>query len=191
MSKREIHPDEIKTAFELYLLYNGQNFDEIEREMHRRGWTGFKKSYLKSRGFGDNRRVGWVEKFGWEKSLQIKIATAGTAAATSAESLLFEVETIRKRLFVEIEAKGIQRAGRDLIYQHDKYVQRSTEILDRLNDARDNYANFVFFIKHLLKAAPQISPALARELVEAEDALIDWAEGEFTTSESDETGNQI
>lgn len=159
--------------------------------MHRRGWTGFKKSYLKSRGFGDNRRVGWVEKFGWEKSLQIKIATAGTAAATSAESLLFEVETIRKRLFVEIEAKGIQRAGRDLIYQHDKYVQRSTEILDRLNDARDNYANFVFFIKHLLKAAPQISPALARELVEAEDALIDWAEGEFTTSESDETGNQI
>lgn len=182
----KINPDEVKAAFELYLLHNGERFDLIEQEMHRLGWTSFKKAKLKSRGYGKNRREGWIELYGWETSLKVKIATVGSAAATSAESLLFEVETIRKKLFIDIESRGVGRAGKDVVYQHDKYVSKSIEILDRLNDARDNYANFVFFVRHLLKAAPGISPDLARELVEAEEALIEWAESEFTTEESGE-----
>lgn len=182
-STAKINSDEVKAAFELYLLHNGERHDLIEQAMHRQGWTTFRRSKLKSRGYGENRREGWIEQFGWEKSLQLKIATVNSAAQTSAESLLFEVETIRKKLFVEIEANGITRSGKDTIYQHDKYVNRSIEILGQLNDARDNYANFVFFIRHLLKAAPQISPGLAKELVDAEEALVDWAEGEFVTEE--------
>ena len=184
----KINPDEVKAAFELYLLHNGERFDLIEQEMHRLGYATFKRHKLKGRGYGENRRDGWIELYGWEKSLQIKIATANTASATSAESLLFEVETIRKKLFIDIESRGVGRAGKDVVYQHDKYVTKSIEILDRLNDARDNYANFVFFIRHLLKAAPSISPDLARELVEAEEALIEWAEGEFVTEEKVESG---
>jgi len=183
-STARINPEEVKAAFDLYLLHNGERFDLIEQAMHRLGYTTFKRSKLKSRGYDENRREGWIEQFGWEKSLQLKIATANTAAKTSAESLLFEVEAIRKKLFTEIEILGVGRGGKDVVWQHDKYVNRSIEILGQLNDARDNYANFVFFLKHLLPAASQISPALAAELVEAEEALIEWAEKQFVTEEN-------
>lgn len=183
-STARINPDEVKAAFDLYLLHNGERFDLIEQAMHRQGYTTFKRSKLKSRGYDENRREGWIEQFGWEKSLQLKIATANTAAKTSAESLLFEVETIRKKLFTEIEILGVGRGGKDVVWQHDKYVNRSIEILGQLNDARDNYANYMFFLKHLVAAAPQISPALAKELIEAEEALIEWGEGKFVTEEN-------
>lgn len=189
MAKRVINPEEIKAAFELYLLHNGERHDLIEKEMHRLGWTAFRKEILKSRGFGKNRRDGWIDQYGWAKSLEVKLATANTVARTSAESLLYEVEEIRKKIFIELQAGGIGRAGKDLIYQHDKYVNRSIEILGQLNDARDNYANFVAFFKRLLAAASQISPALARELVDAEEGLIEWAEKEFVVEEENLTAD--
>lgn len=182
MPKRNVHPDELKDCFELYLLHNGERHDLIEKEMLRRGWSSFKKTVLKSRGFGKTRREGWIEKFGWQKSLEVKIATAGTVVATSAESLLFEVEQLRKKLFLEMQTAVLARS-KDLVYQHNIYVARSIEILDKLESARDNLANFVFFIRHLLSAAPGISPTLAKELVEAESALIEWAESKFVTSD--------
>lgn len=174
-------PEMIQAAFDLYLKYNGERFDLIEKEMQGDGWSGFKTSLLLNRGRGKNFREGWIERFRWKKSLEIKIAMAGVVAQTSAESLLFEVETIRKKLFITLEANGVN--SKDLVYQHDKYVGRSTEILAQLDKARDNHANFVFFLTHLLKAAPAISPALAEALFDAEDGLLDWAEREFVTNE--------
>lgn len=176
----KIHPDCINDAFELYLKYNGERFDLIDEEMHHRGWTTFKAhSTLKNRGLGKNFREGWIERFGWKKSLEIKIATTGMAAATSAESLLFEVETLRKKIFMELQTKGVGSGQKDLIYQHDKYVARTTEILASLDKARDNYANFIFFLQHLLRAATRISPELAAAICDAEEPLLDWAEREF------------
>lgn len=183
MAKRVISKEEISDCFDLYLMHNGERHDLIEQDMHRLGWTAFRKEILKSKGFGENRRDGWIDQYGWRKSLELKIATANTAARTSAESLLFEVESIRKKLFHEIEVQGIGRAGKDAIYQHDKYVNRSIEILAQLDKARDNYGNFVYFLQKLVAAAPQISPALAKEICEAEDGLIEWAEREFVTEE--------
>jgi hypothetical protein len=183
MAARKYHPDELKDAFRLYLDHNGQRYDLIEKAMHRLGWTSFRKESIDSRGFGKNRREGLVEKHGWDKALQIHIATAGTLAETSAESLLGEVEEIRKLIYLELQATGVGKAGKDLIYQHDKYVQRSTEILAKLDSARDNYGNFVKFLKHMIKGATTISPALAKEMCEAEDALIEWAEKQFVIEE--------
>lgn len=183
MAKRIISKEEISDCFDLYLMHNGERHDLIEKDMHRLGWTAFRKEILKSKGFGENRRDGWIDQFGWRKSLELKIATANTVAKTSAESLLFEVETIRKKLFTEIESQGVSRAGKDTVYQHDKYVNRSIEILAQLDKARDNYANFVFFLQKLVKAAMTVSPALAKEICDAEEGLIEWAEREFVTEE--------
>ncbi|MCV4808930.1 hypothetical protein OFB93_28065, partial [Escherichia coli] len=63
------------------------------------------------------------------------------------------------------------------------------EILAQLEDARDNYANFTYFLKHLIAASVTISPQLARALVESEDALIQWAESKFAAN--DESSNHI
>ncbi len=185
---RKYHADELKAAFRLYIDHNGQRPDLIEKEMHRLGWSSFRKEAIKSRGFGKNRREGLAEKYGWDDALKIHVAVAGTLAATSAESLLGEVEYIRKQIYLEIQAKGVT-VSKDLVYQHDKYVQRSTDILQKLNDARDNYGNFVSALKKLVKGAMVISPSLARELVDAEDALIEWAEKEFVV-ESDQPSEE-
>lgn len=183
MAPRKFHSDELKDAFRLYIDHNGQRHDLIEKEMHRLGWSSFRKECIKSKGLGKNHREGLAEQYGWDAALKIKIATAGTLIATSAESLLAEVENIRKLIYLELEVTGVGKSGKDLIYQHEKYVARSTEILAKLEKASDNYANFTKFLKHLVKGAMKISPALARELCDAEEALIDWAEGEFAIEE--------
>lgn len=183
---RPHHPDEISDAFDLYLQFNGERFDLLEQEMRRKGWDAFKKQLLFDKGIGVNYRMGWISKYGWGNALKLKVATAGVVAATSAESLLFEVETLRKKIFIELETRGVGPTAKDLIYQHDKYVNRSIEILAQLEKARDNYANFIFFLQHLLKASTKISPALAAEICQAEDALIEWAEKEFVVEEEKE-----
>lgn len=180
----KVSPEQLEDAFALYLKYNGERFDLIEKEMRGRGWTRFQKQQFFDRGRGANFREGWISKYGWKKSLEIKVATAGQTAVTSAESLLFEVETVRKKLYQRLVEKDVN--DRDLVYQHDKYVSRTTEILDKLERARDNYGNFTFFLKHLLAAAPLISPELATALCLAEDGLLEWAEREFATDEEAE-----
>lgn len=170
--------EQINDCFELYLKYNGQNFPAIEREMREKGYTNFSSQRIRKKVKGEV--VGWEIEFGWQKSLELKIATQGAVAMTSAESLLFEVETLRKKAYQELLAAPLI-SNRDLVYQHDKYVLRTKEILESLDKSRDNYANFVFFLTRLLAAAMKISPALARELCDAEEALLNWAEKEFVT----------
>lgn len=185
MAINRLNPDQVKDAFDLYLKYNGERFDLIDADMHRLGWLNFKaNTTLKNRGKDAKQfREGWIDKFGWKTALELKIATAGTAAATSAESLLFEVESIRKKIFMELSVKGVGTGNKDLVYQHDKYVARTTDILAQLDKARDNYANFVFFLQHLLRAATKISPELASAICDAEEPLLDWAEREFVTAD--------
>lgn len=181
----KFNPEEVDACFELFMRFNGTNFAEIEKEMHRRGFVTFKAARLKSKGFGENRREGWIEYFGWDNSLKLKAATAGLEVQTSAESLLGEVEGIRKKLYTELQAKGVT-GHKDLIYQHRDYVDQSTKILDRLKDARDNYRNYLAMLHRLLAAAPKISPQLARELILAEDALIEWGREELASEYSEE-----
>lgn len=178
-----LNDEMVKDAFALYLKYNGERFDLIERDMVHLGWA-FKQSMLKDRGIGKNYREGWVTKFRWTKALKIHMASlaANEIAATSAEKLLSECENIRDAAYEEILVQGV-RASKDLIWQHRQYADLSVKILDKLEAARDNYANFVFFFSHLMKAAVTISPALARELCDAEDGIIEWAEGTFVIEE--------
>lgn len=171
-------------AFSLYLKYGGERHDLIEREMHEAGYVGFKQNKLRDRGKGKNHRDGWVNKFGWDHALKKHLEGVATnqIASTSGEKLLIEVEFIREAIFEAIKFKGAANS-KDLVWQHKKYVDSSVDILKQLNDARDNYGNFVFFLKHLVTSAVTISPALAKELCDAEDAIIEWAERKFIVEE--------
>ena len=173
-------PDQIQAAFDLYLKYNGESHDRIEREMRGLGYRTFSQHQLTDHGTGKGFRKGWISRYGWQKSLEFKLAYTGTIAITSAESLLFEVEFLRKRLFHELQ--GSETVDIELLKQHERYSARSAQILASLEDARDNYANFVFFLRHLLTAATAISPELAKAICSAENALIEWAEREFVTT---------
>ena len=176
MPKR-IAPECIEDAFELYLKYNGERFDLIEREMRLKGWTGFDKQSLFNRGIGENFREGWIDRYGWKKTLETYLAAKSKTILTSGEKLLFEVETIREKLFAKIESSGVN--NRDLIWQHDKYARRSAEIMAQIEAANHDTRDFAEFLKFLITISISISPALARELVNAEEALIRRAKDEF------------
>lgn len=181
---KKLNDEMVKDAFALYIKYAGEKFDLIEREMKALGWHQFRQSALKDRKDGDGMREGLITRFGWDKALKKHLAdlASNTFAATSAERLLIENEYIRDQLFEEIKAKGVM-LSKDAIWQHKRYTETCVKILDKLEAARDNYANFVFFFKHLMKAATTISPALARELCDAEDGIIEWAEAAFVVEE--------
>lgn len=174
--------EEQSHAFSLYLKYGGERHDLIEREMHEAGYVGFKKNKLRDHGKVESKthRQGWINKFRWDHAVKKHLEGLATnqIASTSGEKLLIEVEFIREAIFDVIKANGAANS-KDHVWQHKKYVDASVDILGRLMDARDNYGNFVFFFKHLITAAVTISPALAKELCEAEDAIIEWAETKF------------
>lgn len=170
-------PEAIEYCFGLYLKYNGANFDRIEQEMQA-VYPGWSRTILFNRGLGENFRTGWIEKYGWEAALKIHLSVRGKNLLSSGEKLLAEVETIRERLFEQILASGV--ANRDLVYQHDKYSQRSAELLDQLSRERNTGIDFARFWTFLMKNSVSISPALARELASAEDAMFKKAKDEFS-----------
>lgn len=171
-------PECIEDAFKLYLKYNGERFDLIEKEMRLNGWIGFNKRVLKNRGIGKNFREGWIDRYQWKKALEIHLMGKGKTILTSGEKLYQEVETIREKIFEQLQSSGVN--NRDLVWQHDKYSQRSAEILAQMDNAKDTLRDFAAFWKFIVTNSVSISPVLARELVNAEEAIIRKAKEEFS-----------
>jgi len=178
MPKR-LAPECVEDAFHLYLKYNGERFDLIQKEMRLKGWTKFSKNCLSNRGIGDNFREGWIDKFGWKNALESYLSTKQKTILTSGEKLYNEVETIREKIFEQLQQKGVQ--NRDLVWQHDKYSQRSAEILEQIENARTTEKDFAQFLNWLINISIKISPNLARELCNAEDAIIKKAKEEYAS----------
>lgn len=170
-------PECINDAYELYLKYNGERFDLIEKEMRLKGWFTFDRQCLTNRGKNEHFREGWIERYGWRKSLEIYLATKARTILTSGEKLLLEVETIREKLYDRIETHGVD--NRDLVWQHDKYSQRSAEILAQIENAKDDSRDFAKFLNLLINISVKVSPVLARELCNSEDAIIKHAKNEL------------
>jgi hypothetical protein len=165
----------VEHCFRLYLRFNGQQHDRIEQEMRRAGWATWSKQNLYSRG----EKVGWVEKFGWKSALEQKIATSSkTAALTSAQELVGEIEEVRKRVKAALDARGAN-VDKDLIYQHARYCALSIEAQLKLEATRDTLGGFVTFWERLLDWLPEISERAARELLKAADAILERAAAEY------------
>jgi len=176
----ENREQQIKDALDLYLQYNGQNLPAIEKEMRKRGYPKFNAQRIrKSDGAGGF--TGWETDFGWKKALETHLANKNKIAMTSADGLHHEVESIRKALFEEIQTEKITEKNVWRVWEHKKYAEQTAKILSQLKGAGDNFANFVTALTHLLEAATEISPALAKELCDAQEALMEWAEGKFVT----------
>jgi hypothetical protein len=155
----------IEDCFQLYLRHNGQHHDLIEREMQRK-WPHWSKQNLYTRG----EKIGWVERYGWEKALERKLqAAAAEKATTSAEGLFLEIEKRRKQLDAKLDAEGCE--NRDLVYQHQKYCELSISALARLEAARDNRAGFAAFWERLMEVLPGVSPEATRALLEVDEAV--------------------
>jgi len=173
---RQYTSEAVDYCFELYLRFNGQNYDRIEREMRRKRpeWSKWSKQNLTSHG----DKLGWVEKFGWESALKDKLATASRAKATSeAQTLYNEIVDTRKALKRKIDVD--KNFDRDLVYQHQRYCQLSVSVLSRLENTDASISGFVAFWERLLDWLPDINQRAARELLNIADEVMERAQIEF------------
>jgi hypothetical protein len=169
---RKYSDEAIALCAQLYLKFNGQQLDRLEAEM-RQQFPGWSKQNLHSRGKGANLKIGWIEKFGWEAMLKLKISTSARQAATSAEKLFLEIEQIRERLKETLDAQG--GTDRDLIYQHRDYCKLTIDALVRLAQARDNVEMFVAMYERLLEWLGELSAPALSELLKVGNAITERA----------------
>lgn len=173
---RTYNEEAVEKCFQLYLRFNGQQHERIQEEM-RKDYPGWSAQNLYTRGRGEHQKTGWIEKFGWEAALKLKLASSEKGAATSAESLFLEIEATRKRIKEALDAAGV--ADRDLVYQHRDYCKLSVDALSRLEAARDNLAGFVTFWERLCSWLPAISLTATRELLAVGEEILAKAQSEY------------
>ena len=176
----------IAHCLSLYLKFNGQQHDRIEREM-RRKWPGWSKQNLYTRGKGSNLKVGWVEKYGWEEALRLHLAARPKEALTAAEQIFLEIEAIRKKVYEQISAKGAS-FDRDLVYQHRDYTKLSIEALAKLSGAGQTFETFVAFWEWLLDELTGLAPAAAAELLKVTEQVIDRAAEKYGETKKPDGG---
>lgn len=169
----------IDYCFKLYLKYNGQQHDRIQKEMRRAGWPRWSKSnlYTSKDGRG-NEQLGWIEKYGWEKALKDHLANKVAPALDSAEKLVRQVEEVRDLLHVEIIAAG-GKVDKERLQLHRDYCNLSISALTKVEAARDTLSGWVSFYERLVDWAVELDPKLARKLVDRSDEFIKRAEREF------------
>ena len=145
----------IEDAQRLYLLFNGQQHERIERAM-RKQWPGWVKQNLYTRGSGRAEKIGWIDKYGFNAALKMHLATRPEKLRTSAEQAFHEIEEIRKRLYEEIKKLGAQ-SNSNLIYQHRDYSKLFMDAEAKLHGATNTLEDFVAMWERLLEWLPAIS----------------------------------
>jgi hypothetical protein len=181
------YPDEaIQDCQRLYLKFNGQQHDRIEAEM-RKTWPGWSKQNLYTRGKGPNQKIGWIDKYGWEKALSLHLATRVEATLTEAQQIFNEISAIRKKIFEEIKAKGA-RADKDLVYQHRAYTKLSIDALSKVGGGDHTLDSFVAMWEMLMEWLPDISPSALAELLKADTQILEKAAVEYGDKETRDSG---
>lgn len=171
----------IQKCLRLYLKFNGQQHDRIEQEM-RKVYPGWQRNYLYTRGQGSNQKIGWIDKFGWEKALALHLAQKPTAALNSAQQLVTEIEQVRKQLYERIRAQG-PNADKELLQFHRDYSRLSIEALTKVAEAKDTLGAFVVFWEKLLDWMPDIDFKTAKGLIRFSPEILAKAEAEFGETE--------
>jgi hypothetical protein len=170
----------IDYCFKLYLKYNGQQHDRIEKEMHKRGWSGWRKKNLYSSKDGrGGETLGWIEKYGWEKALKEHLANKVAPSLDSAEKLVREIEEVRVSLATEIRSKGAPNVDKERLQLHRDYCGLSISALTKVEAARDTLSGWTSFFERFIDWAVDRDPKLARKLTDDSDYYIGRAAKEF------------
>lgn len=167
----------INQAFQLYLKFNGQRHDRIEEEM-RADWPGWSKQRL----YG---RSGWIQKYAWDAALAIKISADKDAALNSADRLVKEIETVRARLYKQLNDDGVFDG--ETVKAHKEYAKLSIDALIKIKEARDTLGAFAAMWERLMSWLPDYSNDALEALLQVEEDILTRAAKELGTEEgSDE-----
>ncbi len=176
-------PEAVEKCRALYLKYGGKNHAAIEAEMQRE-YPGWQKGNLEDKGI-KRPRMGWVTKYGFERSLEIHTAKLVMAVNNDEQDLYIGIRTVRKAL--EVEAIG-RNANKDSRREYREYCKLEIEARRNLELGRDNFETFVAGYEKLVMWLGDVDPAAANLLIRNGKRLAELAEALYGKAETDDDG---
>lgn len=161
----------------LYCKYGGKNYDAIERDMRRAGWSNWSKKNLDDRA---GNRMGWVTKFGFENSLRLHLEKLVEKVNDDVQDLYLAIKTIRKKL--QAEALG-RNASKDVRRELREYAKLEIDARDRLDLTRANLETFAEAYELLSGWAVDIDAELATRFVKNADRFMELAQAHYGKQE--------
>lgn len=167
----------IELARKLYCKFGGKNLDAIEREM-RAQYPGWLKQNLHNRGIGANFRQGWIERYGFDKSLQEYLKTQIEAVTDDVQKRYRGIKSVADRL--EEKVKG-GTATRDELFSYRDFCKLEMEYRLKLDLQKDSYESFVACWEKLLVWLPEISEKAAVAFLSGDTAekVLERARAEY------------
>lgn len=178
----------IELCRKLYCKYGGANHAAVEAEM-RKVYGGWRKNLLHDRGKGDQARLGWITKFGFENSLRIHVQKLVESVNDDEQDLYLGIKTIRKQLQVEAIGRGADAAVRR---EFREYAKIEIEARRNLDLTRDNLDTFVSGYEKQMVWAAGIDTELAKLLIKHGPRFAELAEAHYgkTQTEFDGASNR-
>lgn len=171
--------DAIEMCRSLYCKYGGRNHDAIELEM-RKVYPGWQKANLHDRGGTKSPRMGWITRYGFERSLELHIQGLTTKVHGDEQDLYIGIKNVRKTLQAKVETG---EATKDEFYQYRDFCKLEIDARKNLDLSRDNLETFVAGYEKLLDWSVEIDPKLAALLVKYSDKFAEKAEIHYGKAE--------
>lgn len=154
--------DAVELARKLYCKYGGRNLDAIQKEMRLAGYVNWQKSTLFNRGDHEKKtfRFGWIEKFGFDKSLQEWLKTSIVAVTDDVQKLYLGIKSVREKLEEKVKNPD-EGSTRDDIYAYRDFCKLEMDARQKLDLAKDNYESFVACFEKMLAWLPDIDEKAA------------------------------
>lgn len=182
--------DAIEKARGLYIKYGGENFDAIQREMRKQypSWTKAnlvgreEKAY---RGRVAREKHGWIDLYGFEKSLKLHLQELATTAKSDEQDLYLGIRAVRKELQTKVAA-GM--ATKDEVYSYRDFCKLEIDARKNLDLSQDNLETFVSGYEKLLIWLGELDAGAAKMLVKHGDRLAEMAKAHYGEAETDHDG---
>lgn len=170
----------IELCRKLYLKYGGKNYDAIEREMQT-VFPGWKKQNLFNRGRGANERMGWIDRYGYDKSLKIHLEKLTESVNDDEQDLYLGIKTVRKDLQKKVVGAT---PSRDELYQYRDFCKLEIEARRNLDLSRDNLETFVAGYEKLVTWLSEIDKEAAKFLIKHGEKLAERAQAHYGKAEA-------
>lgn len=179
------YPQEaIDFCLECYLKFGGSNYDAIEREM-RKVYSGWTKQLLHTKGQGKNARLGWIDKYGWEKALKIHLENKVEKVQDDTQRLYHGIKRVRERLQKKAESEDAAVSDLD---KFAKYCDLEIRARGALELSKSNLETFAEAFELTGEWLKEFDPMAAKLFAKYGDKLIERAEVHYGKAEEENNG---
>lgn len=149
----------------------GGNGSEIEKAMRKAGYPNWQKQLLYDKGSkGPNARLGWVTKFGFEKSLELH-QQAKIGSVTNDDERAYKTIVELADQYRNAAINGDDKAAD----RYAKFIQLQLELRNKLDLSQSNFESFVEDFELIADWAKDIDPDLAKLFYKRKEQFIDRA----------------